>query len=78
MVDPNPAGDFSKGARVLRAYWTRGPGRAKWVHADHPWTTLYGLLTKYLGPERAKGAATQYYVAVFGSGPSARNKRKKK
>lgn len=72
MADPNPAGDHSRGALVLKRYWTTGPGRAKWVNSPHPWTTLRNLLLKHLPPNRANGAATQYYVAVFGHGPGAK------
>lgn len=56
----------------LNAYWTTGAGRAKWADNPHPWTTLYNLLREYMSDATAKGLATEYYVRVFGHGPSAK------
>ncbi|TWS25362.1 hypothetical protein FK268_09230 [Tsukamurella sputi] len=53
----------------LNAYWTTGPGLAKWADSPHPWTTLYTELRKYMSDTKARGLTTEYYVRVFGHGP---------
>ena len=65
-IDTSPGVGAS---RQLNAYWTRGPGRAKWANNPHPWTTLFNLLRKYMSEAKAKGLTTEYYVRVFGHGP---------
>ena len=57
---------------ALNRYWTAGPGAAKWVGSPKPWTTLYTMLRKYMTDAKAKGLATEYYVRVFGHGPTAK------
>jgi len=50
----------------LHHYWTRTPeGLAKWAKSDHPWTTLYHHLLKYMDEERAKLAASAWFEDVF-------------
>jgi hypothetical protein len=69
MADTHP-GDV-KGDR-LRAWWTTGPGLARWVSSPTPWTTLRDELLKAGVPATfVKKLATTYYVAVFGHGPRA-------
>lgn len=58
--------------RAFRRYWTKGPGLARWKTSPHPWTTLVGLLTKHVGPERAKGLASNYFHHVHGYWPGHR------
>lgn len=69
MADLHP-GDGQ--AWRLRAYWTKGPGLARWANNAHPWTTLVALLTKYVGPIKAKGLASSYFHDVFGIWPGHR------
>lgn len=69
MADLNP-GDGN--AWRLKEYWTRGPGLARWANNAHPWTTLVALLTKHVGPARAKGLASNYFKATFGYWPGER------
>lgn len=66
-VDTSPGVGAST---TLNAYWTTGPGRAKWATSPHPWTTLHALLLKYMSDAKARGLATEYYVRVFGHGPN--------
>jgi hypothetical protein len=55
----------------LRRYWTQTPeGLAKWKDHPHPWTALYDHLRKFLGDERAKRVASQWYHDVFGRWPA--------
>lgn len=54
----------------LNTYWTDGPGRAKWADSPKPWTTLFNLLRKYMSEAKAKGLTTEYFVRVFGHGPT--------
>lgn len=62
-------------ARALHAYWVRGEGRQKWIHAAHPWTTLYRHLLKYLDPETAKRTASQWFHDATGHWPAERKGR---
>ena len=68
MADTKP-GD---GGDNLRNYWTRGEGLAKWATTAHPYTNLVEHLTKFLGPERAKRVAAQWFHDVFGIWPGER------
>ena len=63
MPDSKP-GDLS-GER-LKAYWTKGPGLAKWATSPHPWQTLHDHLAKFVGPDFADRLTETYFVAVFG------------
>jgi 2'-5' RNA ligase len=56
----------------LKDYWTKGAGLKRWKSSAHPWTTLYGLLKKHLGSERAKRVASQWYHDVLGRWPGSR------
>lgn len=56
---------------VLHHYWTKGKGLAKWVGSPHPWTTLKDHLAKYVGEERAKRMANEWFHEVFGYYPGA-------
>ena len=67
-VDTSPGVGAS---RQLNAYWTTGPGLAKWRGNPKPWTTLRDLLMQYMSKAKAAGLATEYYVRVFGHGPGA-------
>jgi hypothetical protein len=53
---------FSPGTALWR-YWTRGKGAAKWMGSPTPWTTLHGLLLKYVGPQAA-GLTTNVMLAT--------------
>lgn len=69
MADGNPLNNDK-----LKHYWTRDPrGLAKWADTPHPWTALYHHLVKFLGPERAKRVASQWFHDVFGIWPGERN-----
>lgn len=63
--------DVTPGHDQLHHYWTRGKGLAKWVKSPHPWTTLKNHLQKYVGPERAKRMAAQWFHEVFGFWPGS-------
>jgi 2'-5' RNA ligase len=54
----------------LKTYWTKGPGLAKWQDKPHPWTALFKHLSKFLGPDRAKRTASEWYRLVFGHMPN--------
>lgn len=63
MADLHPGDNGDQ----LKRYWIAGPGRAKWS----TWTELYNHLKKYLGPERAKRVAAQWYHDAVGVWPGA-------
>lgn len=65
-----PGDDYQ--ARNLRAYWTRGPGLAKWATSPTPYRTLVLLLSKYMTIGQAEGLAANYFKAVFGIWPGER------
>jgi hypothetical protein len=58
--------DVTPGHDELHHYWTVGAGRAKWVHSPKPWTTLVALLTRHVGPEKAKIYASRWFIEVKG------------
>jgi hypothetical protein len=58
--------DTMVGHDELHHYWTVGEGRAKWVDSPKPWTTLVALLTKHVGPEKAKVFASRWFIEVKG------------
>ena len=58
-----------KGGARLKAYWTKGPGLAKWVASPHPWTALYRHLRKYMPARKAKATAAAWFHAVKGYWP---------
>ena len=60
-------------AEVLRRYWTRGKGLAKWADNPHPWQTLYNHLIKYVPPHIASGLTSNYFHDVFHIWPGERN-----
>jgi HK97 family phage portal protein len=59
------------GGRNLKAYWTRGPGRARWS----TWTELYRHLLKYLPAPLAKRTASQWFHDVKGFWPGDKRNR---
>lgn len=63
--------DVTPGHDELHHYWTRGKGLAKWAKSAKPWTTLKRHLEKYVGPERAKRMAAQWFHEVFGFWPGS-------
>lgn len=59
--------DTTVGHDELHHYWTKDPeGLAKWVDSPTPWTTLVGLLTEHVGPEKAKVFASRWFFEHFG------------
>lgn len=58
--------DVTPGHDELHHYWTRGEGLAKWADSPTPWTTLVALLTKHVGPLKAKTFASRWFIEVFG------------
>lgn len=66
-VDTSPGIGPSAG---INAYWTKGAGLAKWANSPKPWTTLHALLLQYMSKAKADGLTTEYYVRVFGRGPT--------
>ena len=71
MPDLNPRGDDG---RKLKRYWAVGEGRQKWINSPHPYTTLVLLLTKYVGPNIAKGLAANIFEMATGHYPGQRAK----
>ena len=66
-IEVRPAGhDVTPGHDQLHHYWTLGKGRRLWVDSPKPWTTLVALLTKYVGPEKAKVYASRWFIEVKG------------
>ncbi len=64
-------------AAKLKKYWTKGPGLAKWKNSPKPWTTLVGLLSKYIkSPEVAKATAAKWFYEVFGETPAQHANKK--
>lgn len=62
MANGNPT-DNDK----LHLYWTKDPrGLAKWVESPHPWTSLKNHLAKFVGEERAKRMASDWFFEIFG------------
>lgn len=61
--------DTTPGHDELHHYWTKGPGLAKWADHPHAWTALYHHLVKYMTPERAKRAASEWFHEVKGYWP---------
>lgn len=59
------------GGTNLKAYWTKGKGRARW----NTWTELYKHLLKYLSPPRAKRTAAQWFHDVKGYWPGDRRNK---
>lgn len=55
----------------LKDYWLHGEGAAKWSR----WTDLYDHLRKYLGDERAKRTAAQWFHERYGFWPGADKNR---
>lgn len=63
---------------ALKRYWTQDPrGLAKWRDKKHPWTALYRHLRKFLGAERAKRVASQWFHDVMGIWPGDRRRKAK-
>jgi hypothetical protein len=58
--------DVTPGHDELHHYWTVGEGRREWVDSPKPWTTLVALLTKHVGPEKAKVYASRWFFEVKG------------
>ncbi len=66
--------DVTPGHDQLHHYWTRDPeGRRRWVHSEHPFTTLVEQLVEHahITPERAKVWAGAWYKEVFGYSPGS-------
>ncbi len=69
MADTRP-GD---GGDQLKTYWTKDPrGLAKWATTAHPYTNLVQHITKFVGSDRAKRIAAQWFHDVFGIWPGER------
>jgi len=58
--------DVTPGHDQLHHFWTVGKGRRLWVDSPKPWTTLVALLTKYVGPLKARTFASRWYIEVKG------------
>jgi hypothetical protein len=59
------------GTAKLKKYWLAGPGLKKWAGSPHPWTSLYGHLSKYMPAEKAKRTAAEWFHQHFGFWPGA-------
>ena len=59
-----------RNVRQLRRYWAYEEGRQKWVNAAHPYTTLVGLLRKYIkNDDEVKGFAAKVFHDALGFWP---------
>jgi hypothetical protein len=68
VADPRPG---SRG--YFKWYWCYGPGRVKWYHHPHPWTTLRNHMLKYPGAAPyANRIASQWFRDTKGYWPSHR------
>lgn len=59
------------GTAKLKKYWLAGPGLKKWAGSPHPWTALYGHLSKYMPADKAKRTAAEWFHQHFGFWPGA-------
>jgi hypothetical protein len=66
--DQARAADLSGGR--LKAYWTTGPGLAKWRTSPTPWRTLRRHLSKYLSGRKLDATTSAWYRIVFGRLPN--------
>lgn len=64
-------GDMASVAK-LKAYWSAGEGRQKWINSPHPYTTLRTLLEKYVNPTVAAGLAANIFHDATGMWPGDR------
>jgi len=62
------AADLSGGR--LKAYWTTGPGLAKWRGSPTPWRALRRHLSKYLSGRKLDATTSAWYRIVFGRLPN--------
>ncbi|WP_431729765.1 2'-5' RNA ligase family protein [Verrucosispora sp. TAA-831] len=80
--EPDDAEQVAAAARdenSLRTYFTRDPeGLKRWAKKRHPWTSLYRIVRKHVGSERAKRIATSWFFRVFGYYPGDRRHRNRK
>ena len=68
-ADPRSPGAGAGEAR-LKKYWAYGEGRQKWANSQHPYTTLVGLLSKYIQSDRElKGLAANIFHMALGFWP---------
>jgi hypothetical protein len=54
-----------RNAERLHRYWVAGPGLAKWVGSPTPWTTLHGLLSKYIHGHLLDATTSKWHYEVF-------------
>lgn len=54
----------------LKKYWTAGPGREKWIHDPHPWTTLRKHLLKFMPLDEATRTTTVWFHLATGRYPT--------
>lgn len=47
-----------KATERLHAYWTTGPGLAKWAGSPHPWQALHDHLAKFIHDPHVLDATT--------------------
>lgn len=76
MADPVAAATADADGNQLKRYWLHGEGLKKWANNPHPWTALYRHLKKYVGSERAKRIASEWFHEHFGYWPGDRRHRK--
>ncbi len=57
--------DVTPGHDELHHYWLT-EGLPKWADSPKPWTTLVALLTRHVGPEKAKIYASRWFFEHFG------------
>ena len=65
----------ARNVRRLRRYWSYEEGRQKWVNSPRPYTTLVGLLRKYIRNDRMlKGFAAKVFHDALGFWPGTPHK----
>lgn len=66
LISRTAGADITPGHDELHHFWTRDPrGLSQWADSPKPWTTLVALLTKHVGPERARVFASRWVHDVF-------------
>lgn len=72
MPNATPSGQI--GEARLKAYWSHGAGRKRWIDSPHPYTTLYDLLLEFASPSVAHGLAANIFHEATGEYPGQRKR----
>ncbi len=67
-----PEAGYPRLSLVLKWYWTKGEGLAKWAKSPHPYTALKRHLAKYIPASYLDRVVAQWFKDVFGIWPGER------